>query len=67
MTCILIPLKRVSADSRDIDFATKVTREITEVSSLLDDGSSAKSEGSENISGRWCLVRTSLTCPTNQA
>lgn len=39
---VFIPFKRMSDYGRDVDLTTKVAREITKVSALLDDRASAK-------------------------
>lgn len=40
MASILVPIKGMCGDGGYIDFPTKVSREIAEMSSLLDDGTS---------------------------
>lgn len=62
---VFIPFKRMSDYGRDVDLTTKIAREITKVSALLDDRASAKGMLDERICANSYGAPTSSTCPTN--
>jgi len=42
VACLLVPFERVGGDTRDVNFAAKVTGEVTEMGSLFNDRTSAE-------------------------